>query len=253
VESRLPRYLEVASLLVDDHRMANETDRLVWTCPYCQHLSTLTDEDRTYSLHPLLPKAWEGELALVTKYIVCPNPKCRHYSLSVSIHWFQPQMQFRSDYDSRLGQVVKTWTLVPASNAKAFPHYVPQTVREDYEQACLIRELSPKASATLARRALQGMIRDFWGVRENRLIDEIEVLRDKVDSMTWEAIDALRRIGNIGAHMEKDVNEIIDVAPDEATKLISLIEFLVQDWYVTRAEKEARLRELAKIGASKRR
>jgi Domain of unknown function (DUF4145) len=171
---------------------------------------------------------------------VCPNPGCRRYSLSVSVRFFGPSMEF--------AKPVKKWRLVPASNAKPFPPYVPQAIRDDYEQACLIGDLSPKASATLARRALQGMIRDFWGIRKNRLIEEIETLKDKVDSMTWDAIDALRKIGNIGAHMEKDVNEIVDVAPDEATKLISLIEFLVQEWYVARAEKEARLLELAKIG-----
>jgi hypothetical protein len=49
------------------------------------------------------------------------------------------------------------------------------------------------------------------------------------------------------------VNEIVDVAPGEATQLISLIEYLVQDWYVAREEKNARLQELAKISVNKRR
>jgi hypothetical protein len=57
---------------------------------------------------------------------------------------------------------------------------------------------------------------------------------------------------NIGAHMEKDVNLIIDVAPDEAVKLISLIEYLIRDWYVAREEKQARYREIAKIAGSKK-
>ena len=72
-----------------------------------------------------------------------------------------------------------------------------------------IRDLSPKASATLARRALQGMIRDYWKVSKGRLIDEIDAIKEKVDPITWKAIDAIRRIGNIGAHMEKDINVII--------------------------------------------
>jgi len=37
-----------------------------------------------------------------------------------------------------------------------------------------------------------------------------------VDPLTWEAIDAVRKLGNIGAHMEKDINVIVDVDPEEA-------------------------------------
>ncbi len=138
--------------------------------------------------------------------------------------------------------------IVPRSNAKTFPSYIPQAIREDYEEACLIRNESPKASATLCRRCLQGMIRDFHGINKGRLIDEINALKDRVDPTTWEAIDAIRETGNIGAHMEIDVNEIIDVEPEEASKLIWLIETLIQDWYITKHEKEKRLQEVIGVG-----
>lgn len=155
---------------------------------------------------------------------------------------------------------IKGWTLIPPSTAKVFPDYVPGPVRDDYEEACAIKDLSPKASATLSRRCLQGMVRDFWGVSKARLIDEIEAIRDKVDDQTWAAIDAVRKIGNIGAHMEKDINVIVDVEPEEAQKLIELIELLVKDWYTTRHERAERLKsivqmkeakEVAKAGATK--
>ena len=42
------------------------------------------------------------------------------------------------------------------------------------------------------------MIRDFWGIVQSRLKDEIDALKDKVDPETWQAIDAVREIGNIG-------------------------------------------------------
>lgn len=48
------------------------------------------------------------------------------------------------------------------------------------------------------------MIRDFWGIVQSRLKDEIDALKDKVDPETWQAIDVVREIGNIGAHVEKD-------------------------------------------------
>ena len=135
----------------------------------------------------------------------------------------------------------------PESAAKAFPDYVPEPIRQDYTQAALIQELSPKAAATLARRCLQGMIRDFYGVRKDRLVDEIEAIRDRVDSLTWRAIDAVRSVGNIGAHMEKDINIIVDVEPGEAALLVGLVERLIQDWYITRHEKEKHLEEIISL------
>ncbi|MFX8102761.1 DUF4145 domain-containing protein, partial [Acinetobacter baumannii] len=77
-----------------------------------------------------------------------------------------------------------------------------------------------------SRRCLQGMIRDYWGVSKNTLNEEIKAIKDRIDPIIWQAIDAVRKIGNIGAHMEKDINFIIDVEPNEAQMLIGLIEML---------------------------
>lgn len=147
---------------------------------------------------------------------------------------------------------IQEWTLIPASDAKVFPDYVPGGIRLDYAEACAIKKLSPKASATLARRCLQGMIRDFWKVSKPRLIDEIEAIKDKLDPLTWQAIDAVRSVGNIGAHMEKDINVIIDVDPDEAAQLIGLIELLIKDWYITRYERQERLKGIAGLASAKK-
>ena len=62
-----------------------------------------------------------------------------------------------------------------------------------------------------------------------------------MDAKTWDAIDAVRKIGNIGAHMKKDINMIVDVEPEEARLLIELIETLFEDWYVARYEREQRM------------
>jgi len=95
------------------------------------------------------------------------------------------------------------------------------------------------------------MIRDFWGISKARLIDEIGELQDKIDPTTWAAIDAVRGVGNIGAHMEKEINLIVDVDPDEAQQLIGLIEFLLKDWYVGRHEREEHMKRVIALGAAK--
>jgi len=131
------------------------------------------------------------------------------------------------------------------------PAYVPAPIVADYEEACAIKMLSPKASATLSRRCLQGMIRDFHRISKKTLFQEIEALKDKVDPSTWAAIDAVRQIGNIGAHMEKEIDIIVDVEPDEAQLLINLIEILIQDWYVVRHQREERLKHVIAVAVTK--
>ena len=132
----------------------------------------------------------------------------------------------------------------PISLAKAYPDYIPQTIRSDYEEAHAILNLSPKASATLSRRCLQGMIRDFWGISKARLVDEIDALKDLVDPSTKKVLDALRKLGNIGAHPEKDVNLIVDIEPNEAHMLLKFIELLMQKWYIERHDNEQLLQDI---------
>ena len=96
------------------------------------------------------------------------------------------------------------------------------------------------------------MIRDFWNVKKPNLYEEINAIEDKVDPATWQAIDAVRSIGNIGAHMEKDINLVIDVDPDEAQTLIQLIELLFEDWYVRRKQREENLAAIVAIAEAKK-
>ena len=107
-------------------------------------------------------------------------------------------------------------------------------------------------SATLSRRCLQGILRDFWAVKPGRLVDEIAQIEEKIDPVTWSAIDAVRKLGNIGAHMEKDINLIVDVEPAEAGLLIGLVETLVKEWYVSRAEREARMSAVIAAASDKK-
>jgi len=143
------------------------------------------------------------------------------------------------------------YSVKPSSECKLFPEYIPEAIRNDYEEACAILHLSPKASATLSRRCLQGMIRDFWRVKKSRLVDEIDDLKDIIPAAQWNAISALRSLGNIGAHMEKDTNTIIDIDDGEAEKLIKLIELLIQQWYINRHEQEQLYADIVAINDEK--
>jgi uncharacterized protein DUF4145 len=216
----------------------------LWTCPYCNRPCTVGETDvRHITGFNYISEEYGSYTATIT-VVVCPNAECREQTMSLSIYKC-------SVHGAPTGKPIFSWQLVPESEAKPFPDYIPEQLRDDYAEACLIKDKSPKASATLSRRCLQGMIRDFWDIKKGRLIDEIAALEEKVDAETWKAIDAVRHVGNIGAHMEKDVNLIIDVDGNEAGLLIWLIETLFEEWYVAQHDRDEKMQALAGLASKK--
>ena len=51
--------------------------------------------------------------------------------------------------------------------------------------------------------------------------------------------------------MEKDINLIVDIEPDEAQKLIKLIELLLQQWYVERHNQQELFADIIGIDQAK--
>ena len=107
---------------------------------------------------------------------------------------------------------------------------VPENLNNDYKQASIILELSPKASAALSRRILQDILQNHYGIKKKNLADEIEsfisIHENDIPKDLARHIDAVRNIGNFAAHPKKhiDAGSIIEVEPDEAKWLLELIE-----------------------------
>lgn len=218
-----------------------------FTCPYCNHPTTITDPNYYENWeHIYIAKSDLGDIGFFIQAVTCPNTGCTKL-------WLRAELckAYYSVGNYKKSTAIQSWQLLPESEAKVLPDYIPQPIQQDYYEACRIRNLSSKASATLARRCLQGMIRDFWSIKKARLKDEVDELEEKVDTDVWESIDAVRSVGNIGAHMEKDINVIVDVEPGEAQLLIGLIEQLVDDWYVARENRRKRTEDLKKLAADK--
>ncbi|MBL0917369.1 MAG: DUF4145 domain-containing protein [Hydrogenophaga sp.] len=129
--------------------------------------------------------------------------------------------------------------------------HVPRAPRDDYDEACLIKDLSPKAAATLCRRSLQGMIRDRWGISKERLADELKAVKDECDPDLYAAMMGLKGIGNIGAHPERDANLIVDVEEGEVDSLLELLRILDKEWYVARARRAESLSAVVALSAAK--
>lgn len=213
-----------------------------YLCPYCKqscfdngtisktyYLSYPTDE------YTQIASGVGATSSVEASFSICPN--CQKVAIHMKPYWRNDAMRFSFSY--------------PPENAISLPDYIPTAICSDYMEAVSIVDMSPKSSATLARRCLQGMIHDFWGIKEKNLNAEITALKGKIPETQWRAIDGLRKIGNIGAHMEKDVELIIDVDPDEAVKLIKLIELFIEKWYIARHDEEQLLAEITDMAAEK--
>lgn len=230
-----------------------------WQCPYCNSHQIFSEENLHSTFQVLEVGDTEyGVVGITLVALRCVRVDCNRLKLDVYLdntnldHWSQT-------YSSK--EHIRYWAILPDSKAKPQPDYIPKSIRDDYVEACLIVDRSPKASATLLRRCLQGMIRDFCGISKGRLFDEIASLRKLLDEgkaphgvqhETLDAIDAVRGVGNIGAHMEKDISVIVDVEPGEAEALIQLIEMLFDEWYVARHERQARLKRVQEIAEGKK-
>ena len=213
-------------------------------CPYCSMVMPINSQTRvrryiSFTENTYYTDAHGNRVPVDTCIYVdfykCAN--CEEYTISAN----------------GVGEIVSglSFQLRPKSLAKQFPDYIPEAIRNDYEEACAIVNLSPKASATLSRRCLQGMIHDFWGIKLKNLNQEITALKDNIPADLWSSIDALRQLGNIGAHMEKDTDVIVDIDPNEAESLIKLIELLMKEWYINREERKKLFSDIISTNESK--
>jgi hypothetical protein len=216
-----------------------------WTCPFCNRHATITAHNQKTNYCTINADNFDKTKVLKGIYTRCPNEKCHQYTLEVTAGDYQ---DLTHGYRISNG---KTWQLIPESNAKPFPDYIPEQLRADYTEACLVKDKSPKASATLSRRCLQGIIRDFHGIKKKNLSKAITALQGKIEPVVWKAIDAVRKMGNIAAHMEKDVNLIIEVVPEEAALLLGLIVRLFEEWYVARHERDIEMKSIIELAEEK--
>ena len=120
--------------------------------------------------------------------------------------------------------------IYPHKSYTNIPSEIPETYRNDYSEALLVADISPKASAALSRRILQAVIRENFNITQRTLdkeIDEFIKLKD-VPSSLAESVDAIRVVGNFAAHPQKTTNtgEILEVEPGESEWLLDVLEQL---------------------------
>jgi hypothetical protein len=128
------------------------------------------------------------------------------------------------------------------------PKEVDDFIAEDYNEACLILNDSPKASAALSRRCLQSILRLKVSVKKSTLENEINEAIPQFPSYIQDNLRAIQKIGNFAAHPEKSTStgEILPVEPHEAEWCLDILESLFDFLYVQPAIAERKKDELNK-------
>ena len=227
-------------------------ETVVWNCPWCGHDQVANRE--SWTSQEVSTERDVGKytgLRIVVNWTTCLNSKCGEVSVQACMEEVKVNRAVMGPRGFLATKVrdLDRWYLWPKSRARPLPSYLPEGVRSSYEQACYCEEQAPAASATMARRTLHEMLRDFCGSKGRNLKEDIDTLKKQVaegngpNGVLADSVDrlhSLREMGNIGAHLERGTNEIIiDVEKDEPRILIEMIELLVEQWYVQREHRKS--------------
>ena len=184
-------------------------------CPHC--LVTIHNIEETTQLKKDIQGYW------MLSEQICPS--CvNNIIFLMHGHWSAGKFQA----EKKLLVYPKSGKRVPASAD------VPVHIAEDYNEAGLILDDSPKASAALSRRCLQTLLREESNIKKGSLDSEIEQALKLFPSYIADAIDAIRQVGNFAAHPMKSSSsgEIVSVEPGEAEWLLEVLEQLFDFCYI---------------------
>jgi Domain of unknown function (DUF4145) len=172
------------------------------------------------------------------KHTVCPA--CKNPTIEL-IQWRQNRGPVGIDE-------LQTLRVYPANTFRCpTPAEVPPDIKTDYEEACAVLAISEKASAALARRCLQTILRG-QGYAQHDLAKQIDALLAEADlakaipTGLRTTVDAIRNFGNFSAHPVTDQTtlQVIDVEPEEAEWCLEILEAMFDHYYVKPAQAAAR-------------
>ena len=187
-------------------------------CPHCFH-EVYQSWNHLFKFHSddgrLLPQSTyaleEGQNCVFhVDWMNCPNAECRHLiirGVAWAVRYGVPQQHPSA-----------TWFILPRKTTRPVDPVVlserPEYAK-DYREAAAILEDSPKMSATLSRRILAELLKDFGGYDQHRLSSRIEAFTKDASNPKGlrDNLDYLREIGDFGAHAQKDdvTGSIIEV------------------------------------------
>jgi len=172
---------------------------------------------------------------------ICPS--CQRMVLSLLL------LENGNDFDP--DDIKKDFMVYPKGISRSpLSSDVPEKFAQDYKEACLVLNDSPKASAALSRRCLQNILREVAKITKSDLFTEIGALLESKSLPTHLAknVDVIRVLGNFAAHPIKSTSsgEIVDVEPGEAEWGLDVLEGLFDFYFIQPAKSERKHEALNK-------
>jgi hypothetical protein len=172
-------------------------------------------------------------------WMYCPNKACGHLIVK--------GLCTRRTYYGGIPQETRLaeWFVLPRGTTRYVDPIVPREYADDYHEAAAILNDSLKMSATLSRRILAELLKDFGGYNQHRLSSRIEAFTKDTSNPKGirDNLDYLREIGDFGAHTQKDdvTGSIIEVELEEAEWCLEIIDSLFE-YYIVGPKRDAERR-----------
>ena len=131
-------------------------------------------------------------------------------------------------------------------NRPPVPKEVPGHIAQDYNEAALVIDLSPNASAALSRRCLQTVLIEAGQAKERDLAKQIDEVSEDLPGYLSDSLHAVRQIGNFAAHTQKSqiTGAILDVEAGEAEWNLDVLDELFDHFYVKPALQQMKKQSL---------
>jgi len=202
-------------------------------CPHC-HLHVEPPFSAT-SIRP--PVGWGVQIFRV-HHFECPA--CRKAWL-----WLQEGVAPEGNNVNKINYANPAWNaeikvIFPDTGGQIpAPREVPRDYADDFDEACRVLLVSAKASAALARRCLQAVLKSNEYPQHN-LVEQVNAFltENRPDYIAprslREQVDAVRHFGNFSAHPMSNVTtlQILEVEPEEAEWCLEVLRGLFGFYFV---------------------
>jgi hypothetical protein len=221
-------------------------------CPHCGKAfhDAWNDSELPWAENAIPSKGWLGHTT------ICPACKNATIELSERERSHRPVQAGPAQINV---SIIRRFRVYPTNTfRRPTPREIPQEIKEDYEEACAVLPISSKASAALARRCLQAILRG-QGYSQRDLAQQIDALLNEqnpvkaIPTALRATVDVIRNFGNFSAHHINDQTtlQVIPVDLGEAEWCLDILDEMFDHYYVKPEQVKARKAELdAKLAAA---
>jgi hypothetical protein len=170
-------------------------DHIQTLCPHCEREGAIL---RFSGPHEIQLACRKDETPSIEHFSILGKARCNRCKLDsdIILHGYKKGQTLNAE---------EKWSEIwihPKPVAVAAPEGTPKEFAKDYQEAVGVLSISPNASAALARRGIERVLREHYGVKEKTLNKCMSnaIENQMISSEISEMLDVIRKIGNYGAH-----------------------------------------------------